>query len=107
MLHLKKCVIAFLLIVLCCTPAVYADNEIDMNLTNPSSTSANTEVTSNATANENTLVNGTSNLNGTTVSSVPNDAKTELGITGIINILLITVGVILIFLAIAILIRLK
>lgn len=40
-------------------------------------------------------------------SGVSTSAETELGITNIINILLITVGVILILLAIAILIRLR
>jgi len=90
-------------------PAVYADNEIDMNLSSSSPISSNTEDASNETANTstNTSSNSTSNLTGATVSSVQNGAETELGITGIINILLITVGVILIFLAIAILIRLK
>ena len=112
-----------------CGSYVYATN-IDLNL--PGITSENNEqmtnnvetVNNEQTANnvENSIKN-TSNAvdnvvdNSITTPSTPAEtlqpsevstsAETELGITNIINILLITVGVILILLAIAILIRLR
>lgn len=112
-----------------CVSYVYATN-IDLNL--PGITSENNEqmtnnvetVNNEQTANnvENSIKN-TSNAvdnvvdNSITTPSTPAEtlqpsgvstsAETELGITNIINILLITVGVILILLAIAILIRLR
>ena len=108
-----------------CGSYVYATN-IDLNL--PGITSENNEQMANnvetinneQTANnvENSIEN-TSNVvdNSITTPSTPAEtlqpsgvstsAETELGITNIINILLITVGVILILLAIAILIRLR
>lgn len=119
--------ISFILILafVFCGSYVYATN-IDLNL--PGITSENNEqmtnnvetVNNEQTANnvENSIEN-TSNAvdNSITTPSTPAEtlqpsgvstsAETELGITNIINILLITVGVILILLAIAILIRLR
>ena len=123
--------ISFILILVftfCCS-YVYATN-IDLNL--PGITSENNEQTSNnvePASNEqtsNNINNSTENDfntvdntvdNSITTPSTPTEtlqpsgvstsAETELGITNIINILLITVGVILILLGIAILIRLR
>lgn len=113
-----------------CVSYVYATN-IDLNL--PGITSENNEQTQNnvETADNEPISNNvedpTENNEFNTVdnavdnsipdtstptetlqpSGVSTSAETELGITNIINILLITVGVILILLAIAILIRLR
>lgn len=123
--------ISFILILafaFCCS-YVYATN-IDLNL--PGITSGNNEQMANnvetinneQTANnvENSIENTSNTVdnvfdNSITTPSTPAEtlqpsgvstsAETELGITNIINILLITVGVILILLAIAILIRLR
>ena len=125
---LKISFILILAFAFCCS-YVYATN-IDLNL--PSITSENSEqITNNVettnneqtannveNSNENNLntVDNTANTSVTTYSTltdtlqpseVSNSAETELGITNIINILLITVGVILILLGIAILIRLR
>lgn len=123
--------ISFILILafVFCGSYVYATN-IDLNL--PGITSENNEqmtnnvetVNNEQTANnvENSIENISNTVdnvvdNSITTPSTPAEtlqpsgvstsAETELGITNIINILLITVGVILILLAIAILIRLR
>ena len=100
-----------------CISYVSATN-IDLDL--PSITSENNELTTNNIENsvENNLNTGNNVVdNNITTPSTPAEtlqagdvstsAETELGITNIINILLITVGVILILLGIAILIRLR
>lgn len=51
-------------------------------------------------------VNSTSQQT-TTVTTIDNIPESGLGLSNILNILLITVGIVIIFLAIAILIRLK
>lgn len=66
---------------------------------NNETNTANTENTST-----NTNVNTNSNTNSSIVSSLP---ESELGLTNILNILLITIGVVLILLAIAIFIKLR
>lgn len=79
------------------------ENVVEDTNTTDTNTLANT--TTNTTANTTTTDNnsGTESATVTSVSSLP---ESELGLSNIINILLIAVGVILIFLAIAILIRL-
>ena len=101
MFRFKKCIIIVLLVLFCSVPAVYAENDINMNLTTNSTTTATQDTTNTTTPDT------TTQPESAIVSSMPSGSDGELGITGIINILLITVGVILIFLAIAILIRLK
>lgn len=59
-------------------------------------TSSNTTTSSTSSSSPSTTV--------TTLDSIP---ESDLGLTNILNILLITVGVVIIFLAIAILIRLR
>ncbi len=87
----KKIYIVFVLIFILCSffYSIYA-NDINMNLQNNISTQGNS-------AN-----NNSSPLNA--LSSLP---EASLGLSNILNILLIVVGVLLILLAIAILIRLK
>ena len=78
------------------------DNQADTN------NSVNSE---NTNSSNNTYSNNTMNTNSadstTTVSNVNSTSDTELGITEILTIFLIVIGVLLILLAIAILIRLK
>lgn len=102
----------------------YAAN-VDLNLasnlvdTNTNSNVSNTNIISNTISNDtssNTSAN-TNAISGTsdsttesgtaTFSNVSSLPESELGLTNILNILLITVGVVLILLSIAILIRLK
>lgn len=82
-----------LLVLVLFVPYVHA-TDVDLNL--PSSTNETGSDFSTSTPTENLQPSGMST-----------SAQTELGITNIINILLITVGVILILLGIAILIRLR
>ena len=108
-----------------CGSYVYATN-IDLNLPGITSENneqmtnnvetVNNEQTANSIENTSNTVNNVVDNSITTPSTpaetlqpsgVSTSAETELGITNIINILLITVGVILILLAIAILIRLR
>lgn len=83
------------------------DNVADTNNTTDTNTQASNEITNsveNATNSSSSQTDSDSSSPiVTNVSSLP---ESELGLTNIINILLIAVGVILIFLAIAILIRL-
>lgn len=122
-----KIFIIMLLIFSFCISYVSATN-IDLNLPGTSTTTntetnnevqvpANNEVSSNNSVDtniDNSNVNDVIDNIGTSTpaeslqpSGISTSSETELGITNIINILLITVGVILILLSIAILIRLK
>ena len=114
-----KIFIVLIIFMLLCVPLVYA-SDIDMNLPTGDN---NTQTSNNQIQND---VNSTTNevqdnvndqttnvpatnsnfdtLQPTDVNSVE---ESGLGVTNIINILVITVGVILILLAIAIIIRLK
>lgn len=85
-------VILIIFILLCfCINSVFATNTLANSVTNTTTTNS-TNSTSQST---------------TTVTSLDNIPEDGLGLTNILNILLITVGVVIIFLAIAILIRLK
>ena len=75
--------------------------EESTNSTDTNTVSNTTNTTSNTTSTDSN--SGTDSATVTNLSSLP---ESELGLSNIINILLIAVGVILIFLAIAILIRL-
>ncbi len=81
--------------------------DIDMNLNN-SNVVANEDSNSTTNTNEtaNTLSQNTQN-NSTTISSVSSEEESTLSLNAILNILLIVVGIVLILLGIAILIRLK
>ena len=81
----------------------FAVSSVDMNLeTNSQNTSAENSVTENTTTNStlsNTAVGTVSNL-----SPLP---ESDLGFANVLNIILIAVGVVLILLGIAILIKIK
>lgn len=99
--------------VLSMTP-VLAEDSIDMNLTENSTSTNNTNDTSNTNTSENTNTNSNYSYTGTsdsasspTVSNIDSIPESELGLTNILNILLIVIGILLVLLSIAILIRLK
>lgn len=73
---------------------------------NTISTVSNTASGNSQSTASNTISSSTGTEDSAIVSSVSSLPESELGLTNILNILLIAVGVILIFLAIAILIRL-
>lgn len=86
-------VILMIFILLCfCINSVFATNTARNTQENNTTTTNSTTSTSQST---------------TTVSTLDDIPESILGFTNILNILLITVGVVIIFLAIAILIRLK
>ena len=91
-----------LMILLCANTLAFA-TDINMNL--PAEGNANTVDNANQT---NDTTQAVDNIGGTAApSSVNSIAQENMSFSNILNILLITVGVILILLAIAILIRLK
>ena len=78
---------------------------INMNMTD--NETANTTSTRQSSTTRQTTVNATNNNSAATVSTVQeSNIDDGLGLTNILNILIIVVGVVLILLAIAILIRL-
>lgn len=66
-----------------------------------------TNTSSNTTSNTTTSSTNSTSPSTTTVTTLDSIPESSLGLTNILNILLITVGVVIIFLAIAILIRLR
>ena len=99
---------------------LYADENItanDENTQNPVNEDANQSAENSVQDDSNTVDDGSvantedpfTNVNAETLQpgGITTSAESGLGVTNIINILLITVGVILILLAIAIIIRLK
>ena len=123
---MKKISFLIIFLIFALFNTVFAVDEIDMNLavdTNTSTSAENTVVeednttinsnnsNENTSSNENTTnntpVNTTTNPNSTTVSSLSNMPESELGLTNILNIALVVIGVLLLLLSIAILIRLK
>lgn len=116
MLKAIKILTLLTVIIMSLSVTVFA-SEIDMNLTS-SETYENTadidatssgETTSQPVTNSLTLPSTTSgNINGSAApSSVSSIAQENMSFSNILNILVITVGVIIILLGIAILIRLK
>lgn len=96
------CIVAMMLLIL--VSSVYATG-IDMNMTE--NETANTTSTRQSSTTRQTAVNATTNSPSTTVSTIQeSNIDDGLGLTNILNILIIVVGVVLILLAIAILIRL-
>lgn len=86
-------IILMISVLLCfCLNSVFATN-----------TARNTQENNTATTNSSTSTSQST----TTVTTLDDIPESNLGLTNILNILLITVGVVIIFLAIAILIRLK
>ena len=96
------CIVAILALIL--VSNVYATG-INMNMTE--NETANTTSTRQSSPTRQTTVNATNNNSAATVSTVQeSNIDDGLGLTNILNILIIVVGVVLILLAIAILIRL-
>lgn len=89
---------------------IYASN-INMNLASENSVSKNvTNTVNNSLVDENItddLVDNVSQAEVTTPSSVTATTEEGLGLSNVLSIILITVGVVLILLAVAIIIRLK
>lgn len=89
---------------------IYASN-INMNLASENSVSENvTNTVNNSLVDENItddLVDNVSQAEVTTPSSVTATTEEGLGLSNVLSIILITVGVVLILLAVAIIIRLK
>ena len=120
MLKIFKTIIIFFIILILSTSFVFA-TEIDMNLQNPADGNTSNVETSNTI--NNTGTDSTSPSDDTTMpdddfeqdaiggsvapSGVSSIAQENMSFSNVLNILIITVGVILILLAIAILIRLK
>lgn len=124
---LKLTTIIFLLIALFAFQASYAadsntsDIFDDMNLTDNATTNTdggnttNTDNTTNTNTSNTNSTNTTNNTSGydypvapsTTVSDISSGSEDGLGLSNILNILIIVIGVLLILLAIAILIRMK
>lgn len=117
MTKIIKTVSSFLLIVLITLSCV---NAVDLNLTenitsNTSSSNLAEERTNTSYTNTNSTTNYTNNtsINNNTITtpsatvSTSNFPESGLGLSNILNIFLIVVGIVLILLAIAILIKLK
>ena len=89
---------------------IYASN-INMNLASENSVSENvTNTVNNSLVDENItddLVDNVSQAEVTTPSSVTATTEEGLGLSNVLSIILITVGVVLILLAVAIIIRLN
>ena len=85
--------------------SVYAV-EIDMNINNSSSNSIGNNTTDN-TANNVISNNSTTQSDSPKLSTTQTTQDFELTVSDIINIILISVGIVLIFLAIAILIKIR
>ena len=119
-----KTLVAFFIILFSTTTLVLA-TDINMNLSNQNDTLIDGNAVDSNSTDSNELINDTSSdvtnettntvdtfqqdsLSGTVApSSVSSIAQENMSFSNILNILMITVGVILILLAIAILIRLK
>lgn len=99
---MKKVFLVFIFFIICILSTVYAV-DIDMNLDNNIDEINETVNTDNLS--ENTENNITSNNSTPKVSTTKAQEDFELSISDIIDIILISVGIVLIFLAIAILIR--
>lgn len=94
----------FLLLVLI-NSFVYAADDINMNLTTNNFTSNETGTNTSVPApTTNTSTNNSTSANISSITSLP---EASLGLSNILNILLVVVGVLLVLLSIAILIRLK
>lgn len=91
------------------TNTIMEDNNTNTNSnTNTSSTINNTNSTSSSISNSTFNTTNTTSLNSpTTVSNVNSTSNSSLGLSNILNILLIVIGILLVLLSIAILIRLK
>lgn len=85
---------------------IYASN-INMNLASKNSVSENVTNTVNNSLVDENITDDVSQAEVTTPSSVTATTEEGLGLSNVLSIILITVGVVLILLAVAIIIRLK
>lgn len=114
MLNLSKILSVLVIIMFLFSITAYAA-EIDMNLTSDDTTATGeipteTDDSSSVTNTDTETIEATSSsdIGGSAVpSSVGSVAQEDMSFSNILNILVITVGVVIILLAIAILIRLK
>ncbi len=81
--------------------------QLDSNNTNSQTNNSTNNTTSNTVTNTNSSLPTTSTTNSTTVSTISNLPESNLGLSNILNIILIVLGLLLILLGIAIFIRLK
>lgn len=111
-------ILIMLFIILLMINTIVCATDINMNLSNESNNPADTNSISDSNIindgtnseqnSSNTLNSGTDNIGGAVAPSGVNSiAQENMSFSNILNILVITVGVILILLAVAILIRLK
>ena len=102
-------IIITLLLCLCTISTIVCASSANMNLTNRNQVSQNTNSMENSINNEitNSVSNTEMETNITSVNNINDVSSSSIGINQILNIFLIAVGLILILLAIAILIRLK
>ena len=124
MKKISKILLIIFLLGVCVFSSNVAFAAIDMNLTSngvSNTSTANSSTTNSAVANsssdtnskENSISNEVANQTNTatnssaTVSNLSSLPESELGLTNILNILLIAVGFVLILLGIAIIIKLK
>ena len=118
----KKSIFIFCLFFITFIASVLLSNftfatDINMNLqldsnntnsqTNNSTNNTTQNTSSNTATNTNSSVPTTSTTNSATVSSISNLPEANLGLSNILNIILIVLGILLILLGIAIFIRLK
>lgn len=93
--------------VICCSTDVYALNmNLENNTNNTANTNDNTNATSNTTSNAN-VENNNSSYGKSNITTQITVSTQELTISNALSICLIAVGVVIILLAIAILIKLK
>lgn len=109
MSKLFKFVIILLITFVLFTPVVVKATNVNMNLNSNGNTYASNTYNHSQSSNTNTLSPNTSNSqsNSATISSLSELPEASLGLSNILNIILIVVGTLLVLLSIAILIRLK
>lgn len=105
-------ILLLLLIMILCNYSIVNATEINMNLpvenANDVATTETNEISGDLTNPTNEITSLSDDISGTAVpSNVSSIAQENMSFSNILNILLIAVGVVLILLAIAILIRLK
>lgn len=108
MLKIAKIILISIFTLMLLNITVFANDATNINMNLMSEEDTNTIETNNAENNLNTEEPVTDDIGGTaTPSNVSSIAQENMSFSNILNILIITVGIILILLAIAILIRLK
>ena len=106
MSKLYKVFFILLISVILISNCMYVFAAVNMNLDN-NTTNSNSSNTSNTSNTNGTNTNATGNTNRSTSTTAVSTSQFDLQLTNILSICLIVVGVLLILLGIAILIRLK